>query len=294
MMHHDEIPSDADLVRRLLIAQQPQWADLPIRPVTSTGTSNAMYRLGADMVVRLALRPSSARSVEKEHRWLPILAPHLPVTIPVPLALGEASDEFPVRWSVCPWIEGEDATTAAYERVQAARDVAAFINALSSLDTAGAPEPNAATYGRGVPLATRDVYTRDGIASCAHLVDAAALTAVWDRALHAPVWDRRSVWVHGDIASGNLLFRNGRLSAVIDFASLGVGDPACDLIVAWEMFDVEARAVLRSELGVDDATWDRGRGWALSTAVAALGYYEHTHRFMADQARRKIDLILAE
>jgi aminoglycoside phosphotransferase (APT) family kinase protein len=293
-MHDDEIESEVGLVRALLRDQQPQWAHLSIERVSSTGTDNALYRLGDDMVVRLPLRPSSTRPIEKEHRWLPVLAPQLPIAIPVPLARGEPIDGYDWPWSVYPWFEGEDATAAQFDRRQAAADLARFIAALHSIDSTGGPEPGIANFGRGVPLAELDHYTRQAIRASSGLVDTDAVMAAWEEALRAPVWDQPAVWVHGDIASGNLLFRDGRLSAVIDFGGLGIGDPACDLIVAWELFDAGSRDVLRSEVGADDAMWARSRGWALSTAIVALPYYEHTNAFMFEQALHKLAVVLAE
>ena len=293
-MHHDEIDSDVDLVRRLLEAQQPPWADLPVERVASTGTDNALYRLGADMVVRLPLRPSSIEPADKEHRWLPALAPHLPLAIPVPLARGEPMGWYPWPWSVYPWLDGEDATTARLDLRQAACDLARFITALHSLDASGGPTASVANFGRGVPLAERDHDTRRAISAARDLIDADAVTAAWEAALRVEPWERPRVWVHGDIAAGNLLVREGRLSAVIDWGALGVGDPACDLLVAWELFDADSREVLRNELGADDATWARSRGWALSTAIVALPYYQHTNAFMAAQARHKLAVVLGE
>ncbi|HEY6697862.1 MAG TPA: aminoglycoside phosphotransferase family protein [Acidimicrobiales bacterium] len=293
-MHHDEIDSDSGLVRRLLEAQRPQWADLPIEPVSSTGTDNALYRLGDHMVVRLPLRPSSVGPAEREHRWLAELAPHLPLDIPVPLARGHPVEGYPWPWSVYPWFEGEDATRAHVDLRQAAFDLAGFMAALQSLDPTGGPEPSMANFGRGVPLAMRDRETRQAISESHGLVDTAALTAAWERALSAPTWDRPPVWIHGDIAAANLLVRGGRLSAVIDWGALGIGDPACDLIVAWELLDAESREVLRTALAVDDATWARSRGWALSTAIVALPYYQHSNAFMAAQARHKLAVVLSE
>ena len=293
-MHDDEIDSDADLVRRLLRAQQPQWAALPIVGVASTGTDNAMYRLGDDMVVRMPIRPSAVAPIDKEHRWLPVLAPRVPLAIPVPLARGEPSDEFPWPWSVYPWLDGDDATTAPFDRGDAARDLAAFLRALQSIDPADGPEPSGANFWRGVPLRFRDDLTRGAIAAWTHLFDADAITAAWDDAMRAPTWDRPPVWVHGDVAAGNLLVQDGRVAAVIDFEALAVGDPACDVAVAWELFDAESRHEFRRELGVDDATWARGRGWALSTALLALPYYEHTNAFMVAQAKHKLAEVLAD
>jgi aminoglycoside phosphotransferase (APT) family kinase protein len=293
-MHDDEIDSDGDLVRRLLDAQRPQWAGLPIERVISTGTDNALYRLGDDLVVRLPRRPSSVAPLEKECRWLPVLAPRLPLAVPVPLAIGVPTAEFPWPWTVYPWLRGGDATTVHFDLPQAARELARFIVALQRVDPTGGPEPGVANFGRGVPLAERDAATRQAIDDARHLIDASAVAAAWDEARHAPGWDRSPVWIHGDIAGGNLVVRDGRLRAVIDWGALAVGDPACDLIVAWELFDAAARDVLRAELNPDESTWARGRGWALSTAIIALPYYEGTSRFMASQARRKIAAVLAD
>ncbi len=293
-MHDDQIDIDGDLVGSLLREQAPQWADLPIEAVASTGTDNALFRLGDTMVVRVPLRPSATWQIERELRWLGVLAPRLPLEVPVPLFGGAPTEAYPWPWSVYPWLAGEDATATHVDRERAAHDLAGFIRALQAIDTIGGPPPGPANFGRGAPLATRDEYTRRAIYGARHLIDVDAVTAAWDRALTAPAWDREPVWIHGDIAAGNLLVREGRLSAVIDWGGLAVGDPACDLIVAWELLDADAREVLRSDLWVDSATWARGRGWALSTAVLALAYYEHTNAFMADQAQRKIAAVLED
>jgi len=286
-MHDDQIDSDVDLVHFLLGAQFPQWANLPIEEVQSTGTDNALFHLGSHMVVRMPLRPSATRSIEKEHMWLSRLSPHLPLETPVPIAQGEPTPEFPWPWSVVSWIEGEDATTAEFSGHQAATDVARFLAALHSINPTGGPEPQA-HVGRGVPLADRDQFTRWVINASDGLIDTDAVMTSWDEAVKVPAWNRPAVWVHGDIAAGNVLFRDGRLTAVIDWGCLAVGDPACDLIVAWEIFDRHSRDVLRSELGVDEDTWERGRGWALSVAVAELSYYQDTNQFMARRARRQL------
>jgi aminoglycoside phosphotransferase (APT) family kinase protein len=287
-MHHDQIDSDVDVVHHLLEVQQPQWADLPITAVASSGTDNALYRLGRDMAVRMPLRPSAADPIDKERQWLPLLAPHLPLAVPVPLAKGEPTTEYPWPWSVYQWLECEDATTAHYDRERAASDLGCFIAALHSVDLAGGPEPSSATFGRGVPLADRDDVTRRAISASIGLIDTDAVTARWEEALQVPRWDRPPVWVHGDIAAGNVLFGDRRAIAVIDWAALGMGDPACDLIVAWELFDADARDVLRTEAGVDDATWARSRGWAVSTAILELCYYQNTNAFMATRARHQL------
>lgn len=294
-MHDDEVDTSVSLVRRLLITQFPQWANLPVEPAHSAGTGNALYRLGDDMVVRLPRIPSAVGQVNKEQKWLPILAPRLPLNIPIPLAKGHPSDGYPWHWSVYRWLEGEDATTAPidYPR-QAATDLAHFIIALQGIEATGGPPPGEHNFYRGVPLATRDRETRDAIASLHDVFDADQVTAAWDAAVETPVWSRAPVWIHGDLHAGNLLVHRGRLSAVIDFGGLGVGDPACDVMAAWVFLSAENRALFREVLQVDDATWARGRGWALSFGLIALPYYQTTNPVLAGIARHAINEVLGE
>ena len=293
-MHEDEVHTDAALVRRLLAAQFPQWADLPIEWVQSAGTDNALYRLGDDMAVRLPRIGWAVGQVDKEHRWLPRLAPSLPLAIPVPLEKGEPGAGYPWHWSVYRWLAGENATS---ERIadprQAARDLAGFITALQGIDVTGGPlavEHNL----RGVPLAMRDAATREAIGALDGTIDADGATAAWEAALQAPEWDRAPVWFHGDLLPGNLLFERGRLSAVIDFGELGVGDPAPDLMIAWGLFSGASRDAFRGALAVDDATWARGRGHALSQALIFIPYYWETNPVGVGNARSTIEEVLAD
>ncbi len=292
-MHDDEIDIDEGLVRRLLRAQLPQWSHLSIERLVSSGTDNAMFRLGDDMVVRMPRIERAVGALTLEGRWLPVLAPHLPLAVPTPLAAGNADDGYPWPWSVYSWVEGDNAFEGRIDDMtQAALVLAEFIHALEAVDTTDAPPPGRGR--RGAPLAVLDQQTRQAIEAAAGLVDSDAVTAAWDAALHEPTWDRDPVWVHGDIARGNLLVRSGRICAVIDFGCSGVGDPACDLLVAWDLFDPESRAVFRDAMDVDDATWGRGRGWALCTSLWALPYYLHTNPVMVSQARRKLVQVLAD
>lgn len=294
-MHTGEVETDVDLVKRLLATQFPHWAGLPIRPVRSCGTDNAIYRLGEAMVIRLPRVGWAIEQVEKEHCWLPVLAPHLPLAIPTPLAKGRPGEGYPWSWSVCSWLEGEKATLEHLDDArQAAMDLAAFVTALWQIDATGGPPAGAHNFGRGVPLRERDAPTRAAIAALERVMETAPLTAAWDAAIAVPSWDRPAVWVHGDLQPSNLLAVTGRVRAVIDFGGLGVGDPACDLIVAWNLFPTESRAIYRAALGVDDATWARGRGWALSIALIQLPYYRDTNPELAVTARRAIDQVLSE
>ncbi|MEX2046948.1 MAG: aminoglycoside phosphotransferase family protein [Chloroflexota bacterium] len=293
-MHPDEVETDASLVRRLLSAQFPKWAELSIERVKSAGTDNAIYRLGGDMAVRLPRIASATAQVKKEHRWLPGLAPHLPLAVPVPLAMGVPDEGYPWHWSVYRWLEGENATIDRIADLnQATAALASFIAALQRIDPAGGPLAGVDS-SRGVPLATRDAATRTAIAALHGIVDTDAATATWEAALRAPAWSGAAVWLHGDLNAGNLLALRGRLSGVIDFGALAVGDPACDVMVAWTFLNAATRDVLRAALPVDDATWARGRGWALSFGLIVLPYYRNTNPVLCGIARHAIDEVLAD
>jgi aminoglycoside phosphotransferase (APT) family kinase protein len=254
---------DIELVRRLVRDQFPQWADLEVRPVALPGWDNQTFRLGETMSVRLPTADTYALAVEKEHRWLPVLAPHLPVPIPVPLGRGVPADGYPHPWSVYRWLDGEPATTAS---VDFARDVAEFLVALQAIDATDGPAAGQHSWFRGGPLSVYDAETRAAIDKLGDRIPVAAATRMWETALRTS-WSKPPVWFHGDVATGNLLVRGGRLAAVIDFGTSGVGDPACDLVLAWTMLSGPSRAVFREVLALDDDTWDRGRGWALWKAL---------------------------
>lgn len=294
-MHADEVDTDVSLVRRLLAAQFPRWAHLPIEPVPSAGTDHAIYRLGEEMAVRLPRIQRATGQVEKERRWLPRLAPHLPLAVPVPLARGSPAEGYPWHWAVSSWLAGETATIGRIADLRrAAADLVQFIAALQRIDPTGGPPAGAHNFFRGVPLAERDAGVRAAIAALDSMLDTDAVTAAWEAALRAPVWQGPSVWIHGDLSPGNLLVERGRLSGVIDFGGLGVGDPACDLMIAWTLFSGESREAFRTALAVDGATWARGRGWALSWALIFIPYYVDTNPVGVANARRTIDEVLAD
>lgn len=288
-MHDGEVETSAALVRRLLMRQFPRWAGLPIAAVPSAGTDHAIYRLGADLSVRLPRIDWAVGQAAKERQWLPRFAPFLPLRLPEALAQGEPDEGYPWPWAIYRWLEGENATTAAVDQPAAAGEMARFLTALQQIDPTGGPP--AGGHGlRGAPLAGRDAAVRQAIAALEGTIDTAAATAVWEEALRAAEWDRAPVWFHGDLLSGNVLVRDGRLSAVIDWGGAGVGDPACDLMIAWSLFSGAGRAAL----GVDDATWARGRGQALAQAVIFIPYYVHTNPVGVASARRALSALLAD
>lgn len=294
-MHVDEVEIESACVRRLLATQFPHWADLPVEPVPSAGTNNAIYRLGDGLAVRFPRIEGAIGQLDKEHLWLPRLAPRLPLAIPVPLAMGRPGEGYPWPWSVSRWQIGESADhQPLIDQDQAARDLAQFIAALQGIEPAGWPPCSPPTSSRGGPLSLRDAPTRAAIARLSGMIDTDAATAAWEAASQVPEWSGPPVWTHGDLLPGNLLIHQGRISAVIDFGVLGVGDPACDLIVAWSLLSQEARSVFRAALPVDDATWARGRGWALSIGLIALPYYQRTNPVFATTARQMIDEVLAD
>jgi aminoglycoside phosphotransferase (APT) family kinase protein len=285
-MHEDEVATDAALVQRLLAAQYPGWADLAIERVPSSGTDNALYRLGDGMVVRLPRIDWAVGAVEKERTWLPFLAPHLPVDVPLPLANGEPGEGYPWPWTVYTWLDGENPPIGG-GTVELARDLAACVRALRAVDTTDAPRAS-----RGGPLAAEDEHVRRALAEAAGEFDADAAAEVWDEALAAPPWDGPPCWFHGDLMASNLLLRDGRLGAVIDFGTCGAGDPAVDLLPAWNFFPAYAREIYRAELEVDDASWTRSRGWAVAKAVQAIPYYKETNPPLANNGRHVLHELL--
>ncbi|MFD0275469.1 aminoglycoside phosphotransferase family protein [Kitasatospora sp. NPDC127111] len=289
-MHDDEPDIDATLVRRLLAAQFPQWKTLPLRPVAPSGADNAMFRLGPELAVRLPRVGWAADSVGREQRWLPRLAPHLPLPIPEPLAHGRPAAGYPWEWSVLRWADGANPVVGSVTApLQLARDLAGFITALRAVDPADGPPA-----ARGVPLAARDAPTRAAIGRLRGAIDTEAATALWDKALRLPERAGRPVWMHGDLSPGNVLLSGQRLTSVIDFGAMGVGDPTVDLIVAWNLLPAAARPVLRTALAADDADWERGRAWALSIALIQLPYYRSTNPALAANARHVIREVLAD
>lgn len=276
------------LARRLVDTQFPRWAGLPLVRHAPAGSDHVIYRLGEELSVRLPRHAGAITQARKEAEWLPRLAPHLPLAIPTPVAVGEADFGYPWPWAVSRWLDGEVATVDALAGShEAAHALAGFLTALHRFDA----EPTGDLAGR--PLSARDAGTRSAIAKVGDAFDATAMTELWDAALTVSGRGCPSVWRHGDFHTGNLLTIDGHLSAVIDFGELGVGDPACDLIVAFTLLSAETRRTFRAALEVDDATWTRGRGWALATGLNAYVHYGAVEPRVAAQTTRQITEALA-
>jgi aminoglycoside phosphotransferase (APT) family kinase protein len=293
-VHENELGIDVSLVRRLVRAQFPRWADLPVNPVEFGGWDNRTFHLGERMTVRLPSAESYVAQVEKEQRWLPELAPHLPLPIPVPLAKGVPAEGYPFPWSVYRWLEGETATVGRIgDPVEFATTLAGFLVALREIDPTGGPPPGPHNFFRGGPLSVYNAETRQALDALEGRIDTRAAREVWEAALDA-AWQGPPVWFHGDVAWGNLLVEEGRLSAVIDFGTSGVGDPSCDLAISWTLFGGESREAYRAVLGPDDATWARGRGWTLWKALITLAGSANSGLRDPRDPRRVIEEVLAD
>jgi aminoglycoside phosphotransferase (APT) family kinase protein len=288
------IAIDTALVRRLIARQFPHWSHLSVAPVQDGGNDNRTFRLGDRMSVRLPSSLQYAPQVEKEQRWLPWLGSRLPLPTPVPLGHGTPDAGYPSHWSIYAWIEGERAQAARIADASAfARDLAGFLAALQAVDATEGPPAGAHNFHRGGRLSVYGAEARRSIAELKGEVDAVAASEVMDLAL-ASAWDRPPAWVHGDVSDGNLLVKDGRLCAVIDFGCAGVGDPACDLVIAWTFLDARSRGAFRDGVPLDAATWQRARGWALWKSLLVLGWKMKDDPAGAESMRHVIAEIIAD
>ena len=296
MLRNEETLSatiDVELVRRLIAAQFSQWAHLSIKPVEPGGWDNRAFRLGDRMSVRLPSAAAYVAQVEKEHRWLPEIGPRLPLPIPRPLAKGAPGEGYPWPWSVYGWLDGKPAEAdLIVDITRFSRALAGFLVALQRIDATGGPPAGQHNFHRGGPLVVYDAQTRAALSTLGGRVDTAAVEDVWAAALDSE-WQGKPVWVHGDMAWGNLLVQDGELYAIIDFGSSAVGDPACDLAIAWTQFFGESRQAFRAALPLDDETWARGRGWALWKALITVAGHDSNQRDAA-KSWRVINEVVAD
>lgn len=289
-MHADEININTALVRQLLANQFKDWANLPLQVIHPEGTDNAMYKLGDDKVVRLPRTKGSAVSLEKECSLLPKLAPHLPIAIPTICGEGIPEADYPCPWLICKWLEGKTPIDEAMlDHHQAAIDLGDFVAAMQKINCIGGPKCR-----RGQPLSSRDEETREAIALLSDSYDASVVTNIWESVLTIPQWTGSPIWIHGDLHAGNLLAQGGRVTAVVDFGCAGIGDPACDMMVAWTLLTAETREIFRSIVKPDSATWARGRGWALTFGIVAYPYYSVSNPIFANIAKRAIEEVIAD
>ncbi|PFM63730.1 acetyltransferase [Bacillus cereus] len=285
-------PINTELAKRLVQEQFPEWAHLEIKPVKCSGHDNRTFHLGKQMSVRLPSDAAYAPQVEKENRWLPILSKELSLPISAPIAKGNPSAEYPWPWSINKWIEGETVTKENVHNLnEFATDLGTFLVELQSIDASNGPIAGAHNFYRGGLISVYDEEARVAIANNKDVFDETLLKHLWDLALRS-TWERTPVWVHGDIAPGNLLIKDGKLCAVIDFGILGVGDPACDAAMAWTFFDKNSRNVFKEVLCMDEETWNRARGWALWKALITYDANRNSNKRMAEESCRVIQVIV--
>jgi aminoglycoside phosphotransferase (APT) family kinase protein len=290
----DNIHIDTALVKRLIAMQFPKWQSLPITRLESDGWDNRSFHLGREFVIRLPSAKEYALKVEKEQYFLPKLAPFLPLPIPTPVVMGKPSKEYPWNWSIYQWIEGETASVAIIDDLcEFATILGKFLGALYKIDTAGGPLAGPHNFYRGGPLKTYDLEAREAIAILSRDIDVSTVTDIWNIALSSH-WQNAPVWVHGDMDARNLLVNHGRLSAVIDFGGLGIGDPSCDVAIAWTFFKDASRNAFRHTLKLDNATWKRGRGWALWKALIICAKLPGTNPLEIEKSQHVINEIIAD
>jgi aminoglycoside phosphotransferase (APT) family kinase protein len=292
-LHDDEVEINADLVRRLVADQFPHLSDLPVTEFKSTGTVNLIYLLGDELCLRLPRVRRWASGLERECQWLPLLAPSLTLQVPEPVARALPTSYYPFSWAIFRWIDGQTYTADRVDdERQAAADLAQFVAELRSNDLP--PIDDTRPYGGRPSLAEQDADVRNWIAQAGDLIDGPAVTAAWEDALSGPAWDGTYTWIHGDLLPPNLLVKDGRLRAVIDFGATGRGDPATDLNPAWSVFGPAGRRVFRDLVGADDETWRRGRGIAIGQAAGLVPYYAVTNPGLSALGRRMLREILAD
>lgn len=282
---------NAVLLKQLIASQFPEFEGLSIQPVLPGGWDNRTFRLGKNMMVRMPSAEKYAGQVEKEFFWLPQIAPRVPLQIPEPLKIGEPMAGYPWKWAIYRWIEGSVATPNFACSDDFAMSLAQFLTCFQMIDSKDGPPPGPHNFYRGSNLKTYDFETRQALLTLQDRIDSSLAINIWERALERP-WQHPPMWFHGDVSRGNLLVQNGRLNAVIDFGMMGVGDPACDLTIAWTLFRKDSRSVFRRNLLLDDDTWERGRAWALWKASIVMANMTDTNRIEAKQSRYVMDEIL--
>ncbi|MGH1281652.1 aminoglycoside phosphotransferase family protein [Bacillus basilensis] len=282
---------NVSLVEKLIQEQFPEWAHLEVKPVKFSGHDNRTFHLGDEMSVRLPSEAAYAPQVEKENKWLPILSEELSLPISTPLAKGNPSEVYPWPWSINKWIEGETVTKQNVRDLsEFAADLGLFLVELQSIDASKGPVAGAHNFYRGGLISVYDEEARDAIENNKSVFDEIVLKHLWDLALQS-TWESKPVWVHGDVAPGNLLVKDGKLCAVIDFGILGVGDPACDAAMAWTFFDKNSRGVFKEALHIDEETWNRVRGWALWKALITYDANRDSNEKIAEESYRVIQVI---
>lgn len=282
---------DEQLVIKLIAEQFPLWSNLSIKQVEVNGHDNKSFRLGDKMLIRLPSAQNYATQVLKEQKYLPLLAPYLSHPIPKPIALGQSSTNYPFNWSIYNWLDGESVNNITLndaELRQLAKDLANFLNELYKIDAKNGPPAGTHNYWRGGDLSVYDSQSKELFNNLKNIIDSTKANKIWQQALNSK-WQKEPVWIHGDFAIGNILVKNGKLAAIIDFGCSAIGDPACDLVPAWTIFDNDTRKIFRNNLNLDISAWQRAQGWALWKACFELNQLED--KISNNYAKKQIKII---
>lgn len=293
-MHEREIRISEDAARTLIVEQFPRWADEPIRRVRSSGTVNAIFRIGEQFAARFPLLgddPADTRDLlVREAAASAEFVRHSPFPAPVPIGLGVPGHGYPLPWSVQSWIAGTVATDADPSTSDSfARDLATLVAALRDVDTLGRTFKG---RGRGGDLTDHDAWVEECLRNSAHLLDVPLMERLWRHFRDLP---RASpdVMTHGDLIPANVLVKDMRLAGVLDCGGFAAGDPALDVIAGWHLLDDGPRSLFRTELGCDDLEWERSKAWAFEQAMGAVWYYADSNPAMSSMGRRTLARIVA-
>lgn len=289
-MHVDEVDINPELIKALLLEQFPEFTNHPLQKMHPEGTDNVLYRLGNDKLIRLPRTKSSSLNIEKELTWLPRLGPKLPISIPKILCKGLSNKNYPFPWLICEWLDGINPDQEdMVGKLKVAADLATFVNAMQQIPAKSGPNCR-----RGQPLNTCDKQVLQSIPLLNKLYDTSLLKKLWESAINVPHWKKEPVWIHGDLHAGNLIVKDRILVGIVDWGLAGVGDPACDMMVAWTLLNQQSRKIFHSIIQPDDDSWARGRGWALFLGIVGYPYYRNKNPIFARIAKRALDQVIAD
>ncbi|MDR0525415.1 MAG: aminoglycoside phosphotransferase family protein [Spirochaetaceae bacterium] len=287
ILHKGQIEISGATVTALLLEQFPQYADLPLREYTATGTVNAIFRLGDSYYIRLPILKTFEAGLLKEYALLPYLSKHISIPIPKPMHLGRPNTIYPSHWAIYTWIDGDTAGADSSPAIVSA--LAGFINELHSLKI-----PETAPKAGRKPLADLNAVTLSALEESKNEISYKRTVSLWERLRETPAWDNKPVWIHGDLLKPNILIKADRLAGIVDFGSAGIGDPAFDIIPAWTIFDSDRRRLFQEAVNVCPAVWNRACAYALHQAALIIPYYRKTNKPFAEQAIQTIREILLD